>query len=145
LPLPKADPIQLAVGRFQQILLGLFGAVIVVIAMAHVALGPAAIPGGLPGNATMDSEDRFYAVFFLAYGAGVLWCTRDVERKSGLVYFLAATFFVGGLARLVSMARVGPPHVFFVVMTALELALPIAFVLIQRRLDGTTKVRRQTN
>ena len=114
-----------------------------VIALAHVALGPAAIPGGLPGNATMDSEDRFYAVFFLAYGVGLLWCTRDVERKSSVVYFLAATFFVRGLARLVSMARVGPPHVFFVVMTALELGVPIAIALIQRRLDGAATVGRE--
>jgi hypothetical protein len=84
----------------------------------------------------MDSEDRFYAVFFLAYGLGLLWCTRDVERKSGLVYFLAATFFAGGLARLVSIARVGAPHAFFIVMTALELGVPIGIVLIERRVES---------
>src|SRR5437867_146188 len=91
-------------------------------------------PGSIPVNATMDSEDRFYATLFAAYGVALLWCVRDTDRKSKVVYFLAATFFVGGLARLVSIAVVGFPNGFFKAMTVLELLIPIFMVLMQSRI-----------
>jgi hypothetical protein len=114
-----------------QIFLGFFGVVAIVIASIHIAFGPAAIPGSVPVNATMDSEDRFYATLFAAYGAALLWCVKDVERKSGFVYFLLGTFFVAGLARVASIAAVGLPDPFFIAMLALELVIPIAVALVQ--------------
>src|SRR5260370_35571187 len=42
------------------------GIAAVLIALSHIALGPASIPGSVPVNPTMDSEDRFYATLFLA-------------------------------------------------------------------------------
>jgi hypothetical protein len=120
-----------------QVFLGLFGMAAIVIASLHVVLGPLAIPGGLYVNATMDSEDRFYATLFLAYGAALLWCIKDIERKSRVVYFLALTFFIGGLARLVSMAAVGLPNTFFMAMTVLELLIPLAMAFMQSRISKT--------
>jgi hypothetical protein len=64
----------------------------------------------------------------------LLWCIRDIERKSAVVYLLAATFFVGGLARLVSVVSVGLPNPFFVAMTALELLIPVFKVFMQSRI-----------
>lgn len=114
-----------------QIFLGLFGVTAILICLLHVALGPAAIPGAVPVNATMDSEDRFYATLFGAYGVALLWCINDIEQKSRAVYFLMATFFVGGLARLVSIAAVGLPNTFFIAMTVLELLLPALLAWMQ--------------
>ena len=51
-----------------QVFLGLFGITAIFIASLHIVLGPSAIPGSIPVNATMDSEDRFYATLFAAYG-----------------------------------------------------------------------------
>lgn len=116
-----------------QVFLGLFGVSAISIAALHVVLGPAAIPGSIPVNATMDSEDRFYATLFAAYGVALLWCIRDIERKSMVVYFLALTFLVGGLARLVSAAMVGWPNPFFVAMTVLELLIPFFMAFLQWR------------
>jgi Domain of unknown function (DUF4345) len=115
-----------ALRRWFQVFFVLFGATDIAIALLHIGLGPSAIPGSLPVNATMDSEDRFYATLFAAYGVAILWCVKDIERKSTIVYFLLGTFFVGGLARLVSIASVGPPNEFFVAMTVLELVIPLA-------------------
>jgi hypothetical protein len=122
--------------RGLQIFLVLFGSVAILIALMHVALGPAAIPGYLPVNATMDSEDRFYATLFGAFGIALVWCAKDVVRKSSVVYFLMGTFFAGGLARLVSVASAGPPNAFFVAMTGLELLIPPIVVACQRRLSA---------
>jgi hypothetical protein len=119
--------------RGLQVFLGLFGATVILVALLHIVLGPAAIPGSIPVNATMDSEDRFYATFFAAYGVALLWCIRDIERKSRFVYSLAATFFVGGLARVVSILAVGPPNAFFLAMMVLELVIPPVMVFMQAR------------
>jgi hypothetical protein len=122
--------------KFQQIFLALFGVSVIVISALHVVLGPGAVPGSIPVNATMDSEDRFFAVLFLAYGMVLLWCVRAVEGKAKPVYFLAGTLLAGGLARLVSIAAVGPPNDFFLAMTALELLLPIMMTWVQRRISA---------
>ncbi len=117
-----------------QIFLVLFGITAILIALLHVIFGPSAIPGSVPVNPTMDSEDRFYATLFAAYGAVLIWCVRDIERKTKVVYFLALTFFVGGLARIVSIFAVGPPNDFFVAMTVLELIIPIYMTFAQSRI-----------
>jgi hypothetical protein len=121
------------VRKFLQIYLGIFGITAILIATLHIVLGPAAIPGAIPVNATMDSEDRFYATLFAAYGVAMLWCIKEIERKSQVVYFLALTFFVGGLARLVSMAAIGLPNTFFIAMTVLELLIPFLIGFLQWR------------
>jgi hypothetical protein len=121
--------------KFLQIFLGAFGVTDIFIAMLHIILGPSAIPGAIPVNATMDSEDRFYATLFMAYGVALLWCIKDIEHKSMVVYFLAVTFFLSGLARLVSMAAVGLPDTFFIAMTGLELLIPFLMVFLQWRIS----------
>jgi Domain of unknown function (DUF4345) len=120
--------------RVFQVFLVLFGIVAIAIALSHIVLGPSAIPGAIPVNATMDSEDRFYATLFAAYGLALLWCVSGIEAKSRVVYFLTATFFVGGLARLVSIAAIGPPNKFFIAMTMLELLLPLYMAFAQFRI-----------
>ena len=101
-----------------------FGISVVAISLCHIALGPQVIPGSIPVNATMDSEDRFYAVFFLAYGTAILWCLKDWRSKLGEIRLLMLLFFAGGVTRLISIAAVGPPHRFFVAMTVIEFLLP---------------------
>jgi hypothetical protein len=123
-----------AMKKFLQIYLGLFGIVAIFIALLHIILGPKAIPGSIPVNPTMDSEDRFYATLFAAYGVAMLWCIKDIEQKSKVVYFLAFTFLVGGLARLVSIAAVGLPNTFFITMTVLELLIPFLIMFLQWRI-----------
>jgi hypothetical protein len=124
--------------RLLQAVLGIGGISAVLVALIHIALGPSSIPGSVPVNATMDSEDRFYATIFLAFGIALLWCVEEVERKSQVVYFLALTFFVAGLARIVSMVIVGMPHPFFLAMTALELCLPIGIGFLQSKVTSAS-------
>jgi len=102
----------------------LFGVVCMAIALTHIAIGPSSIPGSVPVNATMDSEDRFYATLFLGFGAANLWCAQDLGARGTMFRALMLVFFLGGVARLVSAAQVGVPSPLFVVLGSLELALP---------------------
>ena len=104
--------------------LTLFGLVCVGIALAHIVFGPASIPGSIPVNPTMDSEDRFYASLFLGFGLAHIWAAQRLERRAQTVLALQAIFFVGGLARMVSVLAVGPPIPLFVILGALELLVP---------------------
>ena len=119
--------------RNLQLILGLFGAICMGIALVHIVFGPAAIPGASAVNATMDSEDRFYATMFLAFGAALVWCVRGVERKGTFVYLLSLTFFLGGLARILSILAVGLPDLLFILLTGVELVLPLVIAYLQFR------------
>lgn len=101
-----------------------FGLVCVGIALAHIAVGPSSIPGSIPVNPTMDSEDRFYATLFLGFGLAHVWAAQDLAQRAAVVLALQAVFFVGGLARIVSLIAVGPPIPLFVFLGALELLIP---------------------
>jgi hypothetical protein len=116
-----------------QTLLALFGVIVIGISLAHLAIGPKAIIGGVAVNATMAGEDRFFAGLLLCYGIALLWCARDVQRKRVYLNLLAAVFFVGGIGRLVAVVVDGAPHPFYVAMLVVELALPPLMVVTANR------------
>ena len=116
-----------------QTLLALFGVIVIGISLAHFAIGPRAIIGGVAVNATMAGEDRFFAGLLLCYGVALLWCAHDVQHKRVYINLLAAVFFVGGIGRLVAVVVDGAPHPFYVAMLVVELALPPLMVVAAKR------------
>jgi hypothetical protein len=106
--------------------LTLGGVAAALIGLTHIALGPSAIPGSVPVNATMDSEDRFYATLFVGYGVAMLWCVRAIDRRALFIRFLAGLLFASGISRVVSMVAVGPPNLLFQVLTGVEFVVPVA-------------------
>ncbi len=110
-----------------RLLIDLFGLICAAIGAIHIAFGPGSIPGGVVTNATMDSEDRFYATLFVGFGLALIWCARDLDGRAGVFKALLAVFFAGGLARIVSLIAVGPPGALFLFLGSLELILPPLF------------------
>jgi hypothetical protein len=116
-----------------RIILLVGGIAAVLIALGHIVFGTAWIPGAVPVNATMDSEDRFYAAMFLGFGAALLWCGQSIEHRGNVIRFLLAVFFLGGCARLISTVVVGPPNPLFQALTAVELLVPpVVWFLLNR-------------
>jgi hypothetical protein len=85
-----------------------------------------------PWPPTMDSELRFYAPFWGAYGLLLLAVARDLPGTLRWVPGLAALFFMGGVGRAISYIVVGPPHAVFQLLMVIELVLPLLFLALWR-------------
>ncbi|MFG2986580.1 DUF4345 domain-containing protein [Streptomyces sp. NPDC048258] len=102
----------------------------VAIGLFHVLLGNAAIPGAGSAGPTVDSLGRFLGAVFAGYGLGWLWAARQSPIPARAVRWLAGVFLLGALGRLLSLAVLGWPHWFQVVLAVVELVLsPLFFWL----------------
>jgi hypothetical protein len=132
-----------------RLLLGLLGAVAVLICASIMIAGAEATawtaeklfsaltasraPLSEAWPPTMDSELRFYAALWGAYGVVCLTVARDLANRASLVPWLAGVFFLGGVGRLLSLVTIGTPHPFFIFLMWVELVLPLILVLLWRR------------
>jgi len=114
------------------------GSILILGAGATAASGEAVFAaltgyGGPPSPAwppSMDSELRFYAALWGAYGIVLVMTARRLDLHLARVPWLAAVFFAGGVGRLVSQVEVGAPHPFFTLLMAIELATPPILILL---------------
>jgi hypothetical protein len=118
--------------RATEIWLMVFGLVCAGIGLAHLLFGSASIIGGGSVNPTIDSDLRFYALMFAAYGLAFVWCAADITERGRVANVLGVVFFVGGLARLLAWIATGQPNWFYVLMIPVELVIPLVnFALIR--------------
>ena len=119
-----------------QNLLKLMGVAIVGIAAIHVVLGPGAdlmLGSGLSKQSRVDpstdSQNRFYGAAFALYGLLLFYCSGDIVKYRTVLLICIGTFFVAGLARLVSVLQTGWPSTAIVGLLAIELVLPPLLIL----------------
>ena len=120
--------------RALQGILFLLGAVALVAGLYTVATGSAGMPGNSEATANVESELRFYSVFWSAFGVFALIAARDPERWRKLIHLLAAFLFLGGVARGFGWIATSRPDTQFLVLMGLELALPLLMVGLSARL-----------
>lgn len=104
------------------------GVVCMAIGIFHFTLGIDSVPGEGSAGATVDSRERFYGAIFFAYGCAWYWSARRFPVQWMVIRLLALAFFIGGLGRLLSMVIHGQPQWFQVVLTVIEVALPLVFL-----------------
>lgn len=104
-------------------------AITVLVSLLHVLLGPGAevllgaqIPPEVRQDPVLDSQNRFYGMIFMGYGALLYLCSTNLKRHAVLLRILCAFIFAGGLARLLSMLVYGLPTAPVLLLTAIELA-----------------------
>ena len=86
------------------------------------------MPGEDAADATVDSRERFYAAIFAGYGTAWTRVARRRPIAAVDVRALSGVMLAGGIGRLVSASRVGRPHWFQDVLTAVEFVVPAAFL-----------------
>jgi Domain of unknown function (DUF4345) len=77
---------------------------------------------------TVDSELRFYAPLWIAYGAMLIVTASKLKLYLNRVPLLSAVFFAGGVGRGLAYLFTGPPHPAFVVLMVTEFVLPVIFI-----------------
>jgi hypothetical protein len=120
--------------RALRVLFYLGGAVATGSGLHSVIAGARALPRQTPANPSVESELRFYAAFYLAYGLAVLRVAPRADRDPAAVRALAGALFLAGLARAFGWLAVGRPHALQRGLLAIELAAPPAVVAWQARL-----------
>lgn len=131
-----------------RVLMAVLGAGAVSISLSMLALGPeSTIAPGLalfgdlrPGevlealrSSNVDSELRFYAALWLAFGVLAIRAARDPAVSGSPTPWLALVLFLGGMGRLWSLLAVGAPHPFFMILMGVELTLPPVIGLLWAR------------
>lgn len=76
------------------------------------------------GGADIDSEMRFYAALWMAYGVVALWVARALPQRIAILRIMLGVFWLGGLGRVISYFAVGAPHPLFALLMWIEIALP---------------------
>ncbi len=79
---------------------------------------------------SMDSELRFYAALWGAYGVVVIRTAMNLERRLNEAPWLAAVFFAGGAGRILSRLSLGAPHPFFTLLMVIEVSLPAIMLVL---------------
>ena len=98
-----------------------------------VLTGTAVIPGaGSPGP-NVDSELRFYAAWYVAGGVALLRVARRPESEAAVLHLLCAALLLGAAGRVVSWVSVGRPSATFIVLLAIEIAIPVIVLPWHRR------------
>lgn len=101
------------------------GGLIATTAGLHTAIaGARSLPGEDTANEVVESELRFYAAFYVAYGVAALRTAPRADDATASVRALAGALFLAGLARAGAWRGVGRPHRLQRVLLVAELLAP---------------------
>jgi hypothetical protein len=114
--------------RGLRILLTAMGSVMLVVGTATVLLGASSVLSAGDFTAAIDSEMRFYAVWYVVAGAVLLRASRNVGVETWTIRLIAGAFFAAGCSRIVSWIVVGRPHTSQLVLMVIELILPFVVI-----------------
>jgi hypothetical protein len=129
--------------RALQIAIAIAGVVPVGAGLGGVVLGPrfAGLGAGAPASPSLDSHFRYLSGLLLGIGLVFWWSIPSIERRGALVRALTLVVAAGGLARLYSLARVGPPAMSMRLALLMELVITPLICLWQWRVERAAAVR----
>ena len=117
------------------------GGAVATTAGLHTVIGGArSLPGRQRANPSVESELRFYAAFYVAYGLAALRVAPRADRETAAVRALAGALFLAGLARAGGWLAAGRPHRLQLALLVVELAAPPVIVGWQTRLASADRL-----
>lgn len=111
--------------RGLQMVLSLLGTFAVISATSTVLFGASSISGVTEVTPEVDSEMRFFAVWYAVAGVIILRSVPKVERSGSILKATMAAYFVAGFSRFISLIVVGIPHPAARTFMVIELLLPV--------------------
>ena len=104
-------------------------------------LGATSTIGVDGASAAIDSEFRFYAVWYVVTGVIVLRALRDLDGNAWVVRLIAAGFFFAGASRALSWIVVGTPHWSQIALMVIEFVLSVVLAELQAVIQGKRSER----
>lgn len=106
---------------------------------AWAGVGVMLSPAGF-ADQVLDSQVRFLGTLWFGYGVLLLCCIRQPQKYAAILRGALAIIFIGGIARLISIAQAGMPETesgrgFIVVALVIELILMPALLWWQHRVS----------
>ena len=99
--------------------------------LQSVLLGVDSVPSPGDPSANLDSEFRFYSVWYIGAGLFLIWLAPRVERRTLELRVFCALLFLAGLSRVFAALATDWPSRGQIILMVVELVLPIVFVLWQ--------------
>ena len=118
--------------RWLRRILYLIGAVAIVAGALTVVSGSHTIPGPGDPSASVESELRFYSVWWIGAGLFLWWLAPRVERRKRELHVFCALLFLAGVARLIAVLDTDWPSAGQIVLLGLELTLPVLLVALAK-------------
>lgn len=112
------------------------GAVATAAGLHTVIAGARSLPHQEQANPSVESELRFYAAFYVAFGIVAVRVAPRADRETATVRALAGALLLAGLARAGGWLAVGRPQRLQRTLLVIELAAPPPIVAWQARLAG---------
>lgn len=106
-------------------LLGAVGAVAAIAGTSTVVRGTGGVTGRLArsGDASVDSELRFFAAWYIVAGIVMMRAARAPEQEAATVRLVSCGWAIAAAGRLLSMKASGHPHPLYSVLTGAEVAI----------------------
>ena len=98
-----------------------------------VALGADSVPSPGDPSPNLESELRFYSVWWIGAGLFLLWLAPRIEERTLELRVFCGLLFLSGVSRLVAALDTDWPSTGQLVLLGLELFLPVVFVVWQAR------------
>ena len=111
----------------------LFAAVAVVAGAATVVLGSESIPSAGDLNANVESELRFYSVWWIGAGAFLAWLAPRVGELTRELRMFCGLLFLAATSRLFAVLETDWPSAGQIALMGTEFALAVGLVAWQAR------------
>ena len=105
----------------------------IVAGLATVILGADSVPAPNDAPANVESELRFYAVWWIGAGLFLAWLAPRVEERTLELRVFCALLFLAGVSRLFAAAATDWPSTGQLILMGVELTLPVVLVAWQAR------------
>jgi hypothetical protein len=109
-------------------------AVVPIVAGAStVILGADSVPSAGDPSPSLESELRFYSVWWIGAGLFLAWLAPRVEERTTELRVFCALLFLAALSRVFAAIATDWPSRGQIVLMGIEFVLPVVFVVWQAR------------
>lgn len=115
-------------GRGLRIVLVLLAVVATSAGTLTVLTGSSTVLSSGTVSPSVDSELRFYAAWYVGVGLVLAWTAFHVEVAGTVLRSVCGVLLLGAVGRSVSLVMVGRPHPVYLVLLAIEVALPVVLL-----------------